>query len=455
MTRVKQKIEVNLDELRHFTDKQTEASIAVNGHKFVLYGGAMGGGKSFFLRWKLLSILLALAARGKPNVTVGLFCEDYPALKDRHIHRVKSEFPSWLGEYREADHNFILKPEFGGGIIAFRNLDDASKYQSTEFAAIAVDELTKVAEEDFIDLRTRLRWPGINNPKFIGATNPGGRGHLWVKKLWIDRQFPEYEQERDEFVYVKAVLADNPYINDPNYLKSLESLPIYKRKAFVEGNWDVFEGQYFEEWDPTKHVINSFQIPDDWPKYRSIDPSGQNGITSCHWYAVNGAGDVFVYKEHYGKGLNAHEHARQIKKMSGNEEYQYTTIDSSADANTGHEETMLDIYRKNGVDNLWPSGKQQRVAGWDIVREYLKHTLSGKPFGLYVFRECKHLIRTLPALEHDIMNSDDVDTTGEDHAEDELRYILQSLRGQRAPDKEESSQLNAAQKRMLELYGHL
>ena len=194
MTKIKQRLEINLNELRHFTPKQMEANDVINKKKFVLYGGAMGGGKSFLLRWKLLSILLAHAARGKPNITVGLFCEDYPALQDRHISKIKNEFPEWLGTYRGDDHNFILKPEFGGGVIAFRNLDKAEKYQSVEFAAIGVDELTKISEEDFIDLRTRLRWPGIDNPKFIGATNPGGTGHLWVKRLWIDRQFPEYDK---------------------------------------------------------------------------------------------------------------------------------------------------------------------------------------------------------------------------------------------------------------------
>src|ERR1035437_7753995 len=103
MIKVKQRLEISLDELRHFTPKQTEASLAVNKSKFVLYGGAMGGGKSFFLRWKLLSMLLGYAARGKTNVTVGLFCEDYPALRDRHVGKIKAEFPEWLGEYREVD----------------------------------------------------------------------------------------------------------------------------------------------------------------------------------------------------------------------------------------------------------------------------------------------------------------------------------------------------------------
>jgi hypothetical protein len=443
---------IDINDLCHFTDKQKEASRLVKKHKYLLYGGAMGGGKSFFLRWKLLRMLLAFAEQGFHGITVGLFCEDYPALRDRHLSKIRFEFPEWLGEYNAADHNFVLYPEFGSGVIAFRNLDDVSKYQSSEFAVIAVDELTKDSEEDFTILRTRLRWPGISDTRFIGATNPGGQGHLWVKRLWIDKNFSDYEQEREEFVYVKAFLKDNPYINDPAYLRALESLPTQKKQAYLEGNWDIFEGQYFEEWDPSIHVVASFQIPDYWARYRSIDVSGQNGITSCHWYAVDDKGNVYAYREHYGSGLNAHEHASQIREASGDEVYQYTMIDSSAFANTGNEETMAEIYMRQGVVGLMPSGKKQRVAGWDIVREYLK--TDEKHPRLRVFDRCKNLIRTIPSLVHDPMNSDDVDTGGEDHCADEMRYLLQSLRDQRAPNQSGSPQPNIVQRRLAELYGH-
>src|SRR3989338_8446270 len=140
---------IDIDTLCHFTDKQKEASRTVKQYKYVLYGGAMGGGKSYFLRHKLLRMSLAFAARGRYGVTLALFCEDYPALKDRHLAKIRYEFPAWLGEYNAADHNFTLYPEFGGGVIAFRNLDDVSKYQSSEFAVIAVDELTKNDEGVF------------------------------------------------------------------------------------------------------------------------------------------------------------------------------------------------------------------------------------------------------------------------------------------------------------------
>ncbi len=330
--------------LCHFTNKQKEASRMVKRHKYLLYGGAMGGGKSYFLRWKLVRILLAFAARRHLNVTVGLFCEDYPALKDRHLSKVRYEFPAWLGEYNSTDHNFVLYPEFGGGVIAFRNLDDVSKYQSSEFAVIAVDELTKNTEDDFTFLRTRLRWPGISDTRFIGATNPGGKGHLWVKKLWIDKTFADYEREQDQFVYVQALLKDNPYINDPAYLRSLESLPDEKRRAFVEGDWDLYEGQFFAEWNKKVHVIMPFEIPLSWPKFRSIDVSGRNGITSCHWYTIGFDGEVIVYREHYASGMDSDQHADRIRDLSGVEDYAYTVIDSSAFDKAGYPETTGEIY---------------------------------------------------------------------------------------------------------------
>ncbi len=423
---------IDIDTLCHFTDKQKEASRMVKSHKYLLYGGAMGGGKSYFLRWKLLRMLLAFAARGNPNVTVGLFCEDYPALKDRHLSKVRYEFPEWLGEYNSTDHNFTLYPEFGGGVIAFRNLDDPSKYMSTEFAVIAVDELTKNTEDDFTFLRTRLRWPGISDTRFIGATNPGGKGHLWVKKLWIDKTFADYEQEQSQFIYVQALLKDNPYINDPAYLRSLESLPSEKRRAFVEGDWDLYEGQFFAEWDKKVHVVRPFEIVYGWHCYRSIDVSGKNGITSCHWYAVDTDGHVYVYREYYATGRDADEHATRIAELSGEEEYRYTVIDNGAMAMQGLGETMAQVYERCGVVGLMPSPKGSRVSGWDAVHRYLRHDAKTLP-DLRVFDTCVNMIRTLPSLEHDETNLDDVDTRGEDHAADELRYLLQTLRDQKSP----------------------
>ncbi len=437
---------IDIDALCHFTDKQKEASRAVRRYKYLLYGGAMGGGKSYFLRWKLLRMLLAFAEQGHRYVTVGLFCEDYPSLKDRHLSKIRYEFPPWLGEYNATDHNFVLRPEFGGGVIAFRNLDDASKYQSSEFAVIAVDELTKNDEETFVFLRTRLRWPSIPDTKFIAATNPGGKGHLWVKKLWIDKTYGDNEQSADEFVYIQAKVMDNPHV-PATYLKELQSLPDEKRRAYLDGDWDLYEGQYFAEWHKGKHVVEPFQIPDSWKKFRSIDVSGRNGITSCHWYALDYDGNVWVYREHYASGLDSDQHADRIRDMSGDEEYAYTVIDNSAFAKMGMPETMMEIYWRHGVGDLVPSDKK-RLTGWDTVHQYLRWDERTEP-KLKVFSTCTNMIRTIPSLVCDPNNSQDVDTRGEDHAADDLRYFLQTLR-----DQKTQKPMSEMKKRLLARLGN-
>lgn len=421
------KQQLDFDELCHFTFKQKEVSRVVKRNKFVLYAGAMGTGKSYFLRWKLLRMLLAFHARGFENVMAVLFCEDYPALKDRHLSAIRYEFPCWLGDYKEADHNFVLKDRFGGGILAFRNLDDVSKYQSTQFAVIAVDELTKNSEETFMFLRTRLRWPGISDVKFIAATNPGGVGHFWVKQRWIDCVHPDNEKEADQFCCVRADAGDNPYLDASYWEKSLGSLPPEKQKAYREGNWDLFEGQFFTEWDRKAHVVQPFEIPYSWHRYRSIDVSGMHGITSCHWYAVDNGGTVWVFREYYASERNADEHARRIAELSGDEEYRYTVIDNSAMAMQGLGETIAQVYERYGVTGLMPSPKGDRVSGWDAVGRYLRHD-DRMPPRLRIFDTCANMIRTLPSLVHDEQRPDDVDTRSEDHAADELRYLLQTLR---------------------------
>jgi len=176
---------VNLEQLINPTEKQREFLAAIAKKDYVLYGGAAGGGKSYILRWWLILFLCWLYQVKKlANVQVALFCEDYPSLFDRHISKIKYEFPMSLGELKQGTvKNFVLNPQYGSGVLALRNLDDPSKYLSSEFAAIGVDELTKNEQKVFDFLRLRLRWPGVDRPKFGAATNPGGKGHGWVKKL--------------------------------------------------------------------------------------------------------------------------------------------------------------------------------------------------------------------------------------------------------------------------------
>lgn len=429
--KIKQEIDIN--DLCHFTPKQHETSEAVKNYDFVLFGGAMGGGKSYFLRWKLVRMLLAYAEQGFLHVTVGLFCANYTSLADRHLSKIRHEFPEWLGDYNATERNFVFKPEFGGGVIAFRNLEEPSKYLSTEFAVIAVDELAENQEETIILLRTRLRWPGIDRPKFIGATNPGGIGHNWVKRLWIDKVFPENEPQAKQFVYIQALASDNPYIS-PNYVKSLESLPERKRRAYINGDWDVFEGQYFSEWDKSRHVTIPFPIPPNWKRFRSYD-HGREKPACCKWYAIDYDGRVWVYRELYISGKNADEIAQEIVKMSGDEYYAYSVADPSIFSHTGFvdsygSETIAEIFARKGV--MFIPASNRRIDGWNTMHQYFTWQPHIPPKIIY-FSTCVNSIRTIPSLIHDSNNPEDLDSRGEDHAADCDRYFLMSLHDFRTP----------------------
>lgn len=226
-------------ELCKFFPKQIEALKATRRFKYVLFGGSVGSGKSYWIRWSAVYWLMEYYAKYNiKGVRAGVFCEDYPSLNDRHLTKVKFEFPSWLGKMNEAKHEFTLAPEYGSGIIAFRNLDDPSKYLSVEFAVIAIDEINRNPKTTFDMLRSRHRWPGIKDTKFFAGCNP--LGEAWVKNMWVKRMFPPDEKEQYEFVFVPALPTDNPNL-PVEYYKSLESLPENQRKAYLEGNWDAFD----------------------------------------------------------------------------------------------------------------------------------------------------------------------------------------------------------------------
>ena len=429
------------------TKKQKLAFKIVKKKKYFLYGGAMGGGKSYFLRWCLLKFLLYYAQKyNKEGVRVGLFCEDYPSLKDRHISKIEWEFPKWLGYFNKADHEYILNPSFGSGVLCFRNLDDTSKYQSSEFAAQGVDELTKNTEETFNFLRTRLRWSGIKDVKFIAGINPGGIGHTWVKKKWIDREFESTEKEADQFYFLPAKVDDNPHLDD-SYKDSLLGLPEKQRKAYLEGNWDIFEGQYFGEWDGNKHIITPFPIPDSWMKYRAYD-HGKSNPACMKWYAVDYDGNVWVYRELYLTGKDVPEIAKEIIELSGKEQYYFSVADPSIFSSTGMidrtgGETIAQAFANRGV--VFHPASNRRVDGWSLMHQYLAHTKDSQP-KLRYFSTCFNSIKTIPALIHDEIRPEDLNTKGEDHCADTDRYFLMMFHESKSPKP-----LNEVEKKLKQM----
>lgn len=414
--------------------KQSQFLDAMYTHRYVLYGGAAGPGKSYALRWGALEYLLSLAQDGHRNTRVGLFCEDYPSLKDRQISRIAREFPSWLGEIKESKTEgmaFFVKQQYGGGYIALRNLDDPAKYASTEFAAIFVDELTKNERQTFDDLRFRLRWPGVNHTPFVGATNPGSIGHGWVKKLWVDRDFSgdDSVMNPDHFAFIRALPRDNPYLSQ-TYWEQLDSLPSAMRRALRDGDWDVFVGQVFTEWSRDRHVVKPVTIPPDWVRWVAID-YGYSQPYCALWFArPPDKSKLYVYREHYGAGLRARAQAITIRRMSEGESIDKYAADPSMwqkrEGTTGG--TLASEYQAEGI--TLTKATNDRLAGLDAVREAMAwKELPGtgriiKEPRLQVFEGCVNLIRTLPTLPYDPIRVEDVDTDVEDHPYDALRYGL-------------------------------
>lgn len=308
---------VSLNRLVDPTERQREFLREITEYDYVLYGGEGGGGKSYILRWWLILFLIACYKRlGLRGVRVGIFCETFKTLQDRQVSKMQAEFPRGLGAFRhDPALDFVLRDEYGGGHLCIRNLAKPEEYSSAEFAAIAVDELTKNPLSVFNDLRWRLRWPGVDRPKFGAGANPGGIGHAWVKKYWIMRDFPpELQRIAHQFRLVRAKASDNPHLS-PNYHESLLTLPPDMAKKVAHGNWDVYTGQYFPYWNPQIHVIPHAEamarIKPHW--YRSLSGDwGYDHPHTFHWHTKDERNHVITYRELWDRFVHEKEVGKRI-----------------------------------------------------------------------------------------------------------------------------------------------
>lgn len=338
------------------------------------------------------------------------------------------EFPTWLGDLHN-DHKsygrcFILKPEYGSGVIAFRNLDDPSKYKSAEFAMIAVDELSQNKKEIFNFLRTRKRWPRIRRTKFIAATNPGGIGHNWIKKMWMLRQFEPYEKEANQFYFVKATAYDNPHLEE-SYFNSLSGLPYKMREAYLNGNWDVFEGQFFTEWRENKHV-KVLDVPADSRFIISLDYGFAKPSAVLFW-AIFPNGFCYCFDEIYivGESYDGITELIRTKILKYGIRVENILADPAIFGDRQHHRYA--ISGESGGEYIQAkltlpviAADNRRIVGWNRMRIFLES-------GMCAWHpRCENCIRTIPTLVHDDVNPEDVDTNCEDHAGDAARYFFMS-----------------------------
>lgn len=409
---------VSLTDLVDFTPRQDEAFKSMFKHTFTLYGGARGGGKSYWLRWAMLSWILYQAKMGFPGIVGGLFSSTYTNLKDRQISKIASEFPAWLGVLKENKTlglAFYLDKKFGGGALTLRNLDESTKYKSAEFGIIGVDELTEHTVDTFNILIGSLRWAGLKKPCFIAGSNPDGIGNDWVKNYFIHHVYPpELEPLSSEFNFVPALPTDNPHL-DSSYYLMLNSLPDDLKRAWLLGDWDVFKGLAFKTFNKRTHVIDPIDIPDYWTRLVGID-SGYRAPFCALFGARNpDNGRVIIYKEIYETELTDRQQARKILDMSDDFEKKALRFADPAMWTRKTQEfitSSAQIYAQNGVPLR--KGNNDRLDGKRKVDRLLNPMEDGLP-GLLIFNTCPNLVKQLSQLVYDKYHTEDVDTRMEDH----------------------------------------
>jgi len=436
--------------------------------KHVGFGGARGGGKSWAVRTK--AKLLALRY---PGIKLLIVRRSYPELINNHINILRVEL---LGVAKYNDKDKVLRFDNGSTIhfMYCAKDGDLDRMQGVEYDVIFLDEATQLSEYQMKTVSACLR--GVNDfPKRIYYTcNPGGQGHGYIKRIFLDRRYEAGENPAD-YSFIQSLVTDNKILmqTQPDYIKQLEALPEKLRRAWLDGDWNIFEGQFFEDFrttpDPAQcaaaglspedakqqgrwtHVIPARAPAPGWKLYRSFD-WGYSRPFSCAWWAVDFDGRLYRILELYGctgtpnEGvkLAPDEVFRRIRELEDCHPWlRGRQIDGVADPaiwDASGGESIAETGEKFRI--YFSPGDHKRIPGWMQCHYRLRFDREGLPM-LYVYDSCAAFLRTIPQLVYDELRPEDLDTTGEDHVADEWRYMCMARPiTPRAELKEKRASLN-------------
>ena len=429
-----------------------QALALTDSHRYVGYGGARGGGKSWFVRWK--AVLLCLQF---PGIKVLITRKTYRELLNNHIVPLQ-KLLAGIAVYHSGDKCFRFP---GGSAIWFgycASDGDLGQYQGAEFDVWFADEAGQFQESWLTQIDACVR--GVNAfPKRTYFTlNPGGPGHSYFKRLFIDRRYTP-EEHPEDYSFIQALCTDNAALmeSQPAYMRALEKLPARLREAWLYGRWDVYEGQFFEDFrtEPDKeaclkagispeqarkegrftHVIEPLELNQGqrklWKIYRSYD-FGYAKPFSCAWWALDFEGVLYRILELYGCTENPDEGVKwtpdkQFQRIAQIEREhpwlrgrEISGVADPAIWDSSRGESIADTAMRYGV--FFTPGDHQRLPGWMQCHYRLQFDENGYA-RCYIFSTCKGFLRTIPALQYDPRQPEDLDTTQEDHIADEWRYL--------------------------------
>ena len=389
--------------------------------RHIAYGGARGGGKSWAMRTKFI-----LLAQRYAGLRLLLLRRTLPELRENHVVPLLQVL-SGIAQYNATERVFTFSntSRIKLGYCAAEN--DIYQYQGQEYDVIGLEEATHFTESQMIFLTTCNRTTRTDFiPRMYYTCNPGGVGHAWVKRLFIDRQY-RGDETAEDYVFIPAKIYDNYVLmkNDPDYLKALKNLPEDLRRAHLDGDWDVYAGQYFTEFRRETHVVEPFRIPDHWRRYRAIDYGLD--MLACYWAAFDEIGNAYIYREYCSSDLVVSEAAKAILSRT-HEDVVCTYAPSDLWGRTKDTgKAQAELFAANGLPLV--KVRNSRIDGWMNVKEWLKPVRDGAGNTaprLMMFDTCAELIRCLPLLQHDEHNPNDVATEPHDitHSPDALRYLL-------------------------------
>ena len=410
---------------------------SINTHYCTAFGGARGGGKSYALR----NIFLLRRFEYPGSVGV-IFRRTYPELLSNHIQPMFREYPE-LREYWNESKKVLTLPN--GSILQFSHCAseaDLGLHQGKEWADFGFDEAGQITESMFRTLQGSNR---SSNPRIPARTaislNPGGIGHGWVKRLFIERRFNERERATD-YNFIQSLMSDNHALaaNDPDYFHRLNAeTSDALRKAFIYGDWDVLAGMFYSELMKDIHFIKPFEIPVHWNRFGAGD-FGFNHPAAFGWFANDEDGNTFLYREYVKAGKRVDEIAKKLIEFPESKEITWfaghdcwakksNTVNAAQGQNPP---TIAEEFLSHGIHLRHAT--IDRIAGAAHLRSYLALRGDKKHPRFFIFNTCPITYDCLSRMVHDPIRVEDVlkqDATdgnpmSGDDAYDMVRYGLMS-----------------------------